>query len=75
MTKNTIIIYFVLLAAGGFGPGEGMPGPSPTREPPGGASEDCPAGWFQTSEGCYLFLDSEVMGEIYFQLTSQGGQL
>ena len=70
MTKNTIIIYFVLLAAGAV-----MPGPSPTRDPPGGASEDCPAGWFQTTEGCYLFLDSEVMGEIYFQLTPQGGQL
>merc|ERR1712112_498862 len=59
MTKKTIIIFSVLLAAAGFSPSAGMPGPSPPRDPPGGASEDCPAGWFQTTEGCYLFLDSE----------------
>ena len=26
-------------------------------DPPGEASEDCPPGWIQTSQGCYLFID------------------
>ena len=81
MSKVIIFCGLIILPSGDFGDSarllgsKNSPENSLPRDASVEASEDCPPGWFQTSLGCYMFLDIKVIGPMkmgHYQYVNQG---